>query len=198
MEHRAIAAGVAPKIRAGTVQLKTIGLKAANLDRHVTPKPKLVILAGLAGGLSPALAIGEVIAQRSANWPRNDLPVRLGAIHTADHVVCTVEEKGRLFEQTRCDAVDMEGSIVSQWAESRGLPMLHIRAISDSADHAIPPEILSLVDPTGRPRPGKIAANIAFRPRQIPTMIRLGKNSRLALRNLTDAIRRIVEDPANS
>jgi hypothetical protein len=58
--------------------------------------------------------------------------------------------------------------------------------------------MINWINETGRPRPARIAANLALHPSQIPAMIRLGKNSHLALRNLTQALRRIVQSRIDS
>jgi hypothetical protein len=193
MEERAIAAEVGEYIRPGAVSLQIIGIKAIRINPESVSQSGAVILAGLAGGLNPALKAGDIIAEASANSPWNDLPFRAGRVHTSDHVIASPAEKQRLFRETACDAVDMEGGVVRRLADSAGVPMLHIRAISDSANETVPVEMMSWIDDVGKPLPGRIAANLALHPGQIPAMIRLGKNSRLALANLARAVRQIVQ-----
>jgi adenosylhomocysteine nucleosidase len=198
MEKRAIAAELDGYIPSAGLSLQTIGIKAGRLNAELFGKFNGIVLAGLAGGLNPRLSVGDVIVETSANSPWNDLPFHAGKIHTSDHLIASIAEKERLFRDTGCDAVDMEGSLVRKLAESAGIPMLHIRAISDSADEAVPPDMINWINETGRPRPARIAANLALHPSQIPAMIRLGKNSHLALRNLTQALRRIVQSRIDS
>ena len=195
MEERAIRAALGPMPGIG---LRTIGIKAAKLGSDPPTPCDGIILAGLAGGLNPDLGVGDVIIDLSANCPIKHPSLRSGRIYTANHLVATTSEKQQLFHATGCDAVDMEGTIVRQWAESAGVPMLHVRAISDCADQAIPANLLNWVDPVGKPHPARIAANLALHPAQIPVMIRLGKHSRLALGNLSVALRRIVQDRIDS
>jgi adenosylhomocysteine nucleosidase len=190
IEERAIKAALG---HTSGVVFRTIGIKAARLGSDLPDACDGIILAGLAGGLNPNLAVGDVIIDTSANWPIKHPSLRPGRIYTANHLVATTSEKQQLFHVTACDAVDMEGTIVRQWAESARVPMLHVRAISDSAAQSIPRNLLNWIDPVGKPRPARIAANLALHPAQIPVMIRLGKHSRLALANLAAAMRRIVQ-----
>jgi hypothetical protein len=103
-----------------------------------------------------------------------------------------------LFVETGCAAVDMEGAIVRRLAESAGLPMLHIRAISDSAAEALPERMVNWIDDLGEPQFPRIAADMLRYPSQISTMMRLGKNSRLALNKLVPAVGQIVQSRIDS
>jgi hypothetical protein len=67
-----------------------------------------------------------------------------------------------------------------------------MRAISDGAEDSLPPRMTSWIDDVGRPKPGRLTVDLALHPGQIPAMIRLGRNSRLALRNLATAIGKII------
>jgi len=73
--------------------------------------------------------------------------------------------------------------------------MLHVRAISDTADEAVPDRMMDWIDDAGRLRAPKLKllADLTLHPRQIPAMIRLGKNSRLALRRMTKAVGVILQ-----
>lgn len=197
-EERAISAELGDLCQSAGVTVRTIGIKAERFNSDSLGKPDEILLVGLAGGLAPGLEVGEIIIEASANWPTFDLPFRGGKVHTADRIVTSIAEKERLFRETGCDAVDMEGKIVRRWADSIDVPMLHLRAISDSAEESVPADMLKWVDAVGTPLPGKIAANLALHPGEIPAMIRLGKNSKLALRNLAAAVRRIVQSAIDS
>jgi adenosylhomocysteine nucleosidase len=190
MEAKAITAELGNNA-SSTIQI--IGIKAGRIKPIPAGQFIGIILAGLAGGLNPDLSAGEVIIEGSPQPP-----FRSGRIHTSDHLVTTSEEKQRLFNETGCDAVDMEGTIVRKFAESAGLSLIHIRAISDSAHEAVPERMMSWIDDVGQPQTSRIAADLALHPGQIPAMIRLGKNSRIALRNLSQALSQIVQSRTNS
>jgi adenosylhomocysteine nucleosidase len=196
MEAKAIAAefGTAPH------DLQIIGIRASRLDRNALAQYQKILLAGLAGALDPTLNIGDIVAFPPSpgipgeGWGEG-LTVRPGKIHATDHVISSPEEKQTLFRQTGCLAVDMESDIVSQAAAEANLPFIHIRAISDTAADALPPNLSAWIDDLGNPRLPRLATDLALHPNQIPAMIRLGKNSRLAVRNLARAVRQIVQLP---
>jgi adenosylhomocysteine nucleosidase len=175
------------------LRLHIIGIRGSLMQPQLFSKFDQIMLVGLAGGLNPDLKVGDVIVESIEKTP-----FRAGKIHTAENIVVRADEKQRLFRETGCDAVDMEGSIVRKAAESAGVPMMHIRAISDSADDAVPEKMMNWVNEVGEPRAGRIAADLALHPGQIPAMIRLGKNSNVALRSLAKAVRQIVETRIDS
>jgi hypothetical protein len=86
----------------------------------------------------------------------------------------------------------MEGQIVRDWAQSAAVPFLHVRAVSDRADEALPEGMDHWIDDFGQPRMTQVAADLAFRAYLIPSLMRLQKNSRLALTRLTTTVRQIL------
>ncbi|MGD0541145.1 MAG: hypothetical protein ABSB33_06490, partial [Tepidisphaeraceae bacterium] len=123
MEAKAIAAELGRTPADQDVCIRVIGIRAVRFDRGGLSQYDGIILAGLAGGLDPALGIGDVVCDAPAQKPWLDLPLRRGRIYTTDHLVATVEEKERLFRETGCLAVDMEGAIVRGAAESADRPL---------------------------------------------------------------------------
>ncbi len=119
--------------------------------------------------------------------------LRRGRIYTSAEIVPTPEEKAALFQSTGADAVDMEQSIVKQWCDRRGLALVGLRAISDTASQALDPAVIGFVDDLGRPRPAKIAAALARQPSLIPHLIRLNADAKLALKNLAAGVRAVVD-----
>jgi hypothetical protein len=188
MEAKAISSAI-PAL-ADDTELCVVGIGAKKLTPEICCRcTGGIILAGLAGGLDPTLRVGDVVVDQpdSGPWPR--LPFRHGRIHTSEHLVTTSAEKSELFRQTGCLAVDMESAVVRRFAESAGLPMLTIRAISDCADDALPERLLGWVDDFGRPRPGRVSLDLAGHPLQIPALIRLGRRSNRAARQMAQAVR---------
>jgi hypothetical protein len=53
--------------------------------------------------------------------------------------------------------------------------------------------MLGWVDDVGKPRAGRVAAGLALHPGEIPAMIRLGRNSKVALKSMARMVKRIVE-----
>lgn len=153
----------------------------------------LVLMAGLAGALDPALAVGDLVVD---DWPASlPLPagVRRGPIHTDPRIAATPAQKASLFAQTKALAVDMENAPIREWAQQKGTEFGALRAISDRADQPLDPAVLKLVDPWGRPRPLAIARTLASRPALIPHLLRLGADSKTAARRLGQAIRQAID-----
>jgi adenosylhomocysteine nucleosidase len=191
MEAKAIAAELG--LPRDGVQLHSIGVKARHVDREKVSQSDGILLAGLAGALDPTLCIGDLILDAPIAGPWQDLPIRRGKIYSSDRIIATVAEKRSLFESTRCAAVDMEGKIVREIADAAKVPMIHLRAISDTAADALPGNLSGWIDDFGNPRLPRVMTDLALHPQQIPAMIRLGKNSRLAVQKLAKAVRQIIE-----
>lgn len=147
---------------------------------------RAVLLAGLAGGLDPSLAVGDLILD--APDAEGGVGLRRGAIHTAAGIVSTPTAKARLFARTGAAAVDMEGLAARSFAKNLNLPFLHLRAISDAATDALDPALLGWVDPFGRPRPLAAAAGLLRDPRRVAGVVRLARASGLALRSLSRGV----------
>lgn len=107
-----------------------------------------IVCAGIAGGLDPALSVGDVVLADSILELsiRVEYPVRLpvydladglpdpviGKLVTADNVVQDTAEKAEL-RKTGARVVDMESSAVAAEGARRGLPVFCVRAVSDAA-----------------------------------------------------------------
>jgi adenosylhomocysteine nucleosidase len=188
IETKAIVAELGPE-----TPVQTIGIKAKHINPDQINGAQGLILAGVCGALDPALSIGDIVFDAPRNGPWQNLPLARGRIYTADHLITTIAEKKTLFESTRCPAVDMEGQIVRDFADAAKIPFLHLRAVSDCADEALPDRMSNWIDDFGEPRMTQIAADLAFRAYLIPTLMRLQKNTRLALTNVAKALKQIVD-----
>ena len=74
----------------------------------------------------------------------------------------------------------------------RALPCATVRAISDTANDDLPLDFNQLVDERQRLSALRLAGAILRRPWAIPGLMRLGRHSGLAARNLADALGRIT------
>ncbi|MEO0796072.1 MAG: hypothetical protein AAFX93_12960 [Verrucomicrobiota bacterium] len=142
-------------------------------------QPKVVVLAGFAGALDPALKRGEVIINRGT-----------GNIHTANEVIATVADKSRLLEQTGSPLVDMESDHVAEVAQKRDVSLIVIRAVSDLATEDVPVDILgrSYDQERGVTTPLKLAAYLAFHWGDIGRLMRFLKPLSDVRRGLTSVV----------
>jgi adenosylhomocysteine nucleosidase len=115
------------------------------------------------------------------------------SIVSTENAVFTPSAKAKLFAETQAAAVDMETSIVKDWARTKGIDFVSVRAISDTADEAIDPRVMNLVDAYGHPRPTHVGSYLLGSPLRVRKLIKLGRNSKRAARNLGEAVRQIIE-----
>ncbi len=154
-----------------------------------------IISIGIAGALSPQLEAGDCIIASTViakgtrydtdnGWTarlRRALPdPRVAPIAGVDRIAATVEEKAALFKETGADAADMESHIAAVIAKESGLPFAALRVISDRADHTLPPAALAAMKPNGGIALGRVLRSIAFRPAQIPALMRTSRESEKA------------------
>jgi hypothetical protein len=184
------------------VSLHLIGIKAVRIRPELFRQFDVILLAGLGGALDPTLSIGDIVIDTTdPNIPSpgtpgegqgEGLPFRHGKILTSDHMISTIAEKALRFRETGCIAVDMEAAIVRPHSQSAGVPLLHIRAISDTAADALSERMTDWINDVGVPRMAQVTADLAFHPHLIPAMIRIGNNSRIAARRLAQAVHQIL------
>ena len=118
----------------------------------------------------------------------------VGAILGSDTIVASVAEKQALYAETNALAVDMESHIAARVAARHGLPFAIVRAISDTADHTLPPAALLGMRPDGSMALGAVLASLARNPRQLPGLIRTGSDAGrafAALRRVGDVLGRL-------
>lgn len=153
----------------------------------------MVITAGFAGGLRPALRLGTVIFDAD---PDSSLAERLsqaGAVrarfHCAVRVAVTVAEKQTLAKATGADAVEMESSVIRSFCHERGIPSATVRVISDAADEDLPLDFNALMTPDYRINFVKLARSVALAPAKIPLLMRFQKQTSMAAQNLAKVLK---------
>lgn len=166
-----------------------IGIRAVRIGTVSKPRG-LVILAGLGGGLDPSLVTGDVVIDDTRSGSPQPNQYVCGKILTTELVASTPREKALLYRQSGAVCVDMEQSIVRAWAAP--WPVVGVRAICDTANDNADPRFLSIIDDVGRPRLPSLASLIVRAPGVVPSLIRLGRQSRIALRALGAAVARLV------
>lgn len=202
LELPAVASYPFPVYGRGTVRLAPIGLRAGHLAvrwpalRAGLDQP-LVISAGVCGGLAPGLRAGELILPESVIGPAaerlNVTPTpyaratglasgaRRGTLTTSREVVATAEAKADLFARTGAIAVDMESSVILAHAGGAGCPTLVVRAVSDTAEESLPPELIGLVTESGKLRTVRALALTVTRPRVLPRALALRRATQRGL-----------------
>lgn len=93
-------------------------------------------------------------------------------------------DKEAIAAMTEAVAVDMESGAVAAVAAEAGLPFLAVRAIADTARDDLPTLVESAVRPDGMPAVGRAVAGLIRRPWELPAVLRLARQSELALARL--------------
>jgi len=148
-----------------------------------------VVSFGICGALSAALKPGDVVVassvrdgparfQTDSTWTRSiasRLPTAVsGSIAGSDVMVTTAEAKVALHGSSGAVAVDMESHVAARFAQRHGLPLAVVRAVSDGADHALPPAAQLGMRPDGSMDIGAVLRALAADPRQLLALIRTG------------------------
>jgi adenosylhomocysteine nucleosidase len=178
----------------GAVDIRVIGIRAIRMPEIDTAKFDGIILAGLAGALDPSLQIGDIVVDVCSATGKLSLAgaTHIGVIHSSGEIITAPAGKSELFTKTRALAVDMESAIVGARAAALGLPFLHIRAISDRAQDAVDPAVLSFINPFGAVRPLKLATALLGKPSLVAQIRHLRRDSKIALSALCTAIKALV------
>ncbi len=165
-----------------------------------------VISVGLGGALSPMLAVGgwvlaTFVIAGSINFPTDQAwtmrleeglranarhNVRLGAIAGVDHMVADGAGKAALRAQTNALAVDMESHVAAAFAQRHGLPFAALRVISDGADRTLPPAAQAGMKKDGGMNLPAVLLSLLKDPRQLPALIRTGREAEVAFKALLD------------
>jgi adenosylhomocysteine nucleosidase len=165
------------------------------VDQLARSTPGLVLTCGFAGGLDPALKIGDVIFEPSDS-PRAEALTRAGAkpakFFCAARIASTAAEKKKLRDDTHADAVEMESAEIHSVCRERGIPCVTVRVISDTALDDMPLDFNQLSKPDLSLDFGKLAWAIAKSPGKIGALLKLQKETRFAAEKLADVLRAVA------
>ncbi len=161
-------------------------------------RPEAVICAGFAGGLDPRLRVGDVVIAENFTAPellaRAPLRAVRGKLVTHPAAVETPEAKAALARESGAIAVDMETAIVAELYRAAGLPLLAVRAISDSASEALPVPFEEWFDlERQRPRVWRLLRFLAAHPAQIRPFARFVRGLSPARRALGEYLVALLE-----
>jgi len=179
----------------------------AMIDAH---RPRFVVSAGFAGGLSPqarrqdlvvATSLLNVIGSEITLDPANLVPwldevpnLHCGRLLTFDRVVRLREEKQELGRRNDALAVDMESFAVAEVCRERSVAFLAIRAISDTVDDELPRDIGKLL--SQRSFAGQLGAAIGSvlrRPAAVKDLFNLHQNALASSSRLARFLGMLIE-----
>jgi adenosylhomocysteine nucleosidase len=157
--------------------------------------PALLISAGIAGGLTPELKVGETIfpatiidARDSSRHETAIQNAPIGSTPLAKTIVVSSPEiagaaqKHKLGKAYGAHAVDMEGASVARAAEAHQIPFIAIKTISDEVDFELPEMMPFFHD--GQFQTARFVLHISIRPWTWLRVFRLARNTKIASENL--------------
>jgi len=179
-------------------------------------RPDLMVSAGFCGGISAGLQVGDVVLATGLTIVSEnglqEVPVTIPAIGR-DFVsrqagegqrvfaglfatTTVIMQKSRLAALLPADApfpvVEMESGAIALLAGENGIPFAGIRTISDPFDEELGFALEEFCDDRMRIRIPRVLLTIARKPRIIPQLIRLARNSRVAAASLSQVMERFL------
>ncbi|MBF6567322.1 MAG: hypothetical protein IVW54_00430 [Candidatus Binataceae bacterium] len=206
LELAAIATGIGPQ-RAG---------EAARRTFKAISNPELVIIAGVAGALSPGLAIGDlVVADRLITADADDglahhiveidrerveelgailieagMAISTGGIFTSPQVLASGADKRAVREASGAIAVDMESAAIALEAAKLGFPIVCLRSVMDAADEDLVAAGFTSAD--GQVNALKTMRTLTSTPAAVLRLPRMMYNLSIASRALADALEAVL------
>lgn len=178
--------------------------------------PELLISAGFCGGIAAELQVGDVVVAKRmvivSETGLEELPtetpaaalnfavrqsasgVRVCAGTFVGTTVITSKAKlaGMLSNGYPCPVVEMESTAIALIAAENRIPLIALRSVSDPAHEELGFSLDEFCDNSLRIRPGRVLLTILRKPCIIPQLVRLAGNSRIAAKNLTAALEKLL------
>jgi len=166
-------------------------------------RPEFVISSGFAGGVSEELAPGDLVIAENFSDPAllhraeralSMYPARPVKLFTSSSIVDSITERNKIARACGASAVDMETGAIVEVCKAHQIPLLSLRAISDTPNESFPapPSILFDLE-RQRPNYSTLLGYLLTHPTAIPRMIRFGRQVARARAKLTEAIVELVK-----
>jgi adenosylhomocysteine nucleosidase len=184
-----------------------VGAKNCNARLEVLlhkTRPKLVISSGFAGAVSEELGVGDLVLARNFSDPgllanaerilRAREP-RLVKLFTSTSIIDSIAERNEIARLAGAEAVDMETGAIVAVCNAHGVPLLSLRAISDTARQSfpMPPSVLFDIE-SQRTSLGRVVAYLFRHPTSIWRLLGFTRQIAHARASLTDAIIDLIRE----
>ncbi len=159
----------------------------------------LLISSGFAGGVDPSLGVGDLLLAENFSDPqllaqaRAILVSRVARLVTAERVVASETERQQLALKSNAAAVDMETAWIARACAERKLPMLSLRAISDTAAAPFPAPPAVLFDLERQQTEAlKLTAHLLKHPFAVVRLIRFARRISAVRADLAAALYELI------
>ncbi|MGH6925083.1 MAG: phosphorylase [Propylenella sp.] len=174
------------------------------LAERFVPGCSAVLSFGIAGGLDPSLAAGDVVVATGViagggRWPAHrafadslsaslaagGVDARLDDIAGVDAPLLDAAAKAAVRRETGAAAADMESHVAAEFAARHGLIFAGLRIVCDPAASSMPAMVANAVRPDGGVDHYAVLADVLRRPRELASLTRLAGEARLSFRALS-------------
>jgi len=166
-------------------------------------RPRLVISSGFAGAVSEDLRVGDLTLARNFSDPGllasaqqilRDRQPRMVKLFTSTSIIDSVAERNEIARVAGAEAVDMETGAIVAVCNAHGVPLLSLRAISDTARRSfpMPPSVLFDIE-SQRTSIGRLVAYLFRHPTSVWRLLGFTRQIAQARAVLTDAIIALVK-----
>lgn len=204
---RKVAKMVSGKIGDHEVTVSHTGVGAKNCSERMEAllhqtRPRIVISSGFAGGVDDDLRVGDLILAEnfsdrqllaSAERILRDRTPKVAKLFTSTSIVDSVAERRQIACASGAAAVDMETGAIVEICNAHGVPLLSLRAISDSPKQPLPapPNILFDIEHQ-RTDLRKLFGHIITGPTSTIRLLQFFRQIREARAVLTDALVELI------
>jgi adenosylhomocysteine nucleosidase len=162
-----------------------------------------LISAGFAGALNNQLNVGDLLLAK--NFSTADLsgtrssisnfPIHIADLLTVPSMVDSSEERDKIAQATGAEAVDMETEFIARACAEHSVPLLSLRAISDTPRQPLPapPSVLFDLD-RQRTNAGRLGFYLAKNPPAIWRLISFARQIGRARERLSNGIVTLVRE----
>ena len=167
------------------------------------PGCSAVLSFGIAGGLDPDLAAGDVvvatgIVHEGTRWPAHQtladslaaslsaggISASMADIAGVDAPLLDADAKAAVRRGTGAAAVDMESHVASEFAAQHGLMFAALRIVCDPAARTMPAMVANALRPDGGVDHYAVLTDLLREPTQLATLTRLAGEARASFRAL--------------
>lgn len=197
------------KIENRDVAVLHTGVGAKNCNERMETllhksRPRLVISSGFAGAVSADLHVGDLIF--AENFSDRELLTRAGGIlgeskprvtnlFTSTSIIDSVTERNEIARASGAAAVDMETRAIFDICRVHGVPLLSLRAVSDSPSEPFPAPMSILFDIEKQKTDlRKLFGYIVTGPTRIARLLTFFRQIREARARLTDALVALIRE----
>jgi len=194
--------------RAGNHEVTIVhtGVGARNCNERLEAllhktRPRLVISSGFAGAVSEQLHIGDLILAENFSDPGLlamaervlSKQARRVKLFTSTSIIDSVAERNEIARASGAEAVDMETGAIVAVCNAHGVPLLSLRAISDTPGEPFPapPSVLFDIE-NQRTNFGRLLVYLLRDPAAIWRLFRFSRQIARVRATLTDAIVALV------